>query len=191
MFPKYNFDDSLAAIEKLGKKKELSIHMVRYRLDQLTKDEDDKILSDVDDGANNPNREGQMNDEPIDEFEALIDEQIALSTVQSRTNIRMNDKSFDDLLSTSSFSQANDHLNSTPISSTQIPQFSHSSQTQPPSSQPDMSDEIRARIAENKRKAMAILEQRKADAQEKIRQQDLEEAKKAREISKIYIDDDF
>jgi hypothetical protein len=47
MFPKYNFDDSLAAIERLGKK-EVNTHMVRYRMGQLTKDDDDsRILSDT------------------------------------------------------------------------------------------------------------------------------------------------
>lgn len=190
MFPKYNFDDSLSAIERLGKKKELSVHMVRYRLDQLTKDDDEKILSDADDDINNPNREGQANDEPMDEFEALIDEQIALSTVHSRSNAGMNDKSFGDISSDSAFSKLKENLNTTPLSSTQLPQFSQPSQTQLSSSQPDISDEVRSRIAENKRKAMAILEQRKMEAQQKMKQTEIEAAQKTREISKIFIDDD-
>lgn len=191
MFPKYTFDDSLAAIERLGKKRELNIHMARYRLDQLTKDDDDRVLSDADDdGENNPNRERQ-DDEPMDEFEALIDEQIALSTVQSRTSIGMNDQSFDDISSASAFSQLKDHLNSTPLASTHLPKFSQPSQTQQPSTQSDISDEVRARIAENKRKAMAILAQRKKEAQDEIKQKELEDQQKTCEISKIYIDDDF
>jgi nucleoside 2-deoxyribosyltransferase len=50
-----------------------------------------------------------------------------------------------------------------------------------------MSDEVQARIAENKMRALAIFEQRKKAAEEKKRQED---SQKTREISKILIDDD-
>jgi hypothetical protein len=72
MFPKYNFDDSLAAIERLG----------------------NRIFSDTE-----QNEKGELRntyeEQPIDEFEALVDEQIALSTVKSQTYATINsDRSF-------------------------------------------------------------------------------------------------
>jgi hypothetical protein len=185
MYPKYNFDDTLNAIDRLGKKKEVAVHMTRYRLDQLTKDEDERILSDGDDDEEN--RRDQPVDEPMDEFEALINEQIALTTLHSRTNNDSGmDKSFGNISSISSATKINDRI----ASSTHI---HHQSQpTQPPSStsQVQITDEVRLRIEENKRKALAIRDQRKKEAEEKQRLE-LEESQKAVEVSNIHIDDDF
>lgn len=176
MFPKYNFDDSLAAIERLGKKKEVQVHMTRYRLDQLTKD-DDRILSD--DDAAEKQGESQMNmDEPMDEFEAMIDEQIALTT--NRSNFRGHEKSYGNVSSVSAASLFNDLVASQPSSS----------QQQEIRSQVEISDEIRARIAENKRRAMEILAQRRKEADEKLRQAALVEKQGPQEISNINFDDD-
>lgn len=194
MFPKYNFDDSLAAIERLGKKKEVNIHMVRYRMGQLTKDDDDnRILSDTE-----QNEEGEMRntheEEPIDEFEALIDEQIALSTVQSRTHATINsDRSFGNISLISGIASQNTSI--TPSQQHQEPSTHHqepATQHQEPSqpSQVHLSDEVRARIAENKKRAMAILEQRKKEAEEKRIQEELQEKQKPQKISNIFIDDD-
>ena len=188
MFPKYNFDDSLAAIERLGKKKETAVHMARYRLDQLTKDDDEKIVSD---DENNQNQESHQIEEPMDEFEALIDEQIALSTAHSRSNATMNEKSFGDISGISAISSStkkaivNDHIGSS------TEHFSQPSQSQQiVASQLDITDEVRARIAENKRKALAKLEQRKKEEDDKIRKKQLEEKLRTQEISNINIDDD-
>lgn len=176
MFPKYNFDDSLAAIERLGKKKEVQVHMTRYRLDQLTKD-DDRILSD--DDAAEKQGESQMNmDEPMDEFEAMIDEQIALTT--NRSNFRGHENSYGNVSSVSAASLFNDLVASQPSSS----------QQQEIRSQVEISDEIRARIAENKRRAMEILAQRRKEADEKLRQAALVEKQGPQEISNINFDDD-
>lgn len=197
MYPKYNFDDSLSTIERLGKKRETAMYMNKYRMGELTKDEGQEILEDDENNRN----EGDMNipeDEPMDEFEALIDEQIALSTVHSRTNA---DKSFGNISSISSSTKV--------LSATQAPQPS-ASQTffqptqqasqqasqiedtepfepiQPPATQTEITDEVRARIAENKRKAMAILEQRKKEAAEKAK---LEKESRYQEITDILFDD--
>lgn len=85
MFPKYNFDDSLSAIERLGKKKEMNVHMVRYRMDQLTKDDDQILL----DETENLEEMHVTQEEPIDEFESLVDEQVALTTAHSRMRRRI------------------------------------------------------------------------------------------------------
>lgn len=193
MYPKYNFDDSLTAIERLGKKKEVAVYLARYRLDQLTKNDEERILSDDED--NNEHREGSQNeDAPMDEFEALIDEQIALSTVHSRPEKSfVTDKSFGDLSRISAMStSAKDHMNDRIASSSQhnSSQPILSSTQQAPSIQVEFTDEIRARIAENKRKAMAILEQRKKDEEEKQKQKLLEDKLRTQEISNINIDDD-
>lgn len=183
MFPKYNFDDSLAAIERLGKKKEMNIHMVRYRMDQLTKD-DERNLLDV------PEDLEEMHvtrDEPADEFDALIDEQIALTTAHSRMHAtNVSDRSFDNISGIAS--QYNNSISSTPAPQT------FTSITQPLSSPQtsQISEETRARIAENRLRALAIFEQKKKEAEIKQQQEKMEIEKSAdtpKNIS-IYIDDD-
>lgn len=192
MYPKYNFDDSLVAIDRLGKKKEIAIHMVRYRMDQLTKD-DDVVLSDHEE---NEQQEGEMpEDAPMDEFEALIDEQIALTTVHSRTN---NEKSFGNISGISSSKKLYDQgFNSS--QNIQQSNYSQPSQSiiQPQSQQPEkatqeppLSDEIRARIAENRMKALAIRQQKMKEIEEQERVKRQAERQKSREISNILIDDD-
>lgn len=188
MFPKYNFDDSLNAIDRLGKKKEVAVHMTRYRLDQLTKDDDEKILSDGDEEENR--REDQAADEPMDEFEALIDEQIALTTLHSRTNHSM-DKSFGNISSISSANNLNDRISLS--SQTQLSQTSQTPQALLSSTQNkvEISEEVRARIEENRKRALAIRDQRKKECEEKQKLLDIEENRRAEEISNINIDDDF
>lgn len=195
MFPKYDFDDSLAAIERLGKKKEVAVHMTRYRLDQLTKD-DDIMVSEGEVTENSPNRESHLNDdEPMDEFEALIDEQIALSTVQSRTNTTTKDinKSFGDI-SGISISSNTTKTNMNERISTNTQDFSQPSSSSHPqhslSSQAGITDEVRARIAENRRKAMERLQQRRKEDEEQTRKKQMEEKLRTQEISNINIDDD-
>lgn len=206
MFPKYKFDDSLAAIEKLGKKKETAVHMTRYRLGQLTKDEEVLVATDEEDDVAAPRE-----DEPMDEFEALIDEQIALSTVnQSRT---AHDKSFGNISGIFSSTKIQDRSLGSSQQPSQIQAKSQppasqsiasSQPSQPPKTQipaqPALSDEMRAKIAENRMRAMAIQAQRRQEAEEKARKEAEEEKsrkeqeesqKKIPEISNILIDDDF
>lgn len=191
MFPKYNLDDSLAAIERLGKKKETAVHMTRYRLGQLTKDDDRVILSEEEDDTHKFN-EAHMNlNAPIDEFDALIDEQIALST--NRINNDSVDKSFGNISAISSSAKHYDRVSSTQVypqsQSSQQNQSSQNSQQASAPVQTAVSEEVRQRIAENKRKAMAILEARKKAAEEERKRKELEE--RSQEVSSINIDDDY
>lgn len=129
----------------------------------------------------------------MDEFEAMIDEQIALSTVQSRTNVTMNDKTFDDIsgISAVSSSTKKEHLNERVTeSSEQISQPSLFESQQAVSTQLEITDEVRARIAENKRKALAVREQRRREEEEMIKKKQLEDKLRTQEISSINIDDD-
>ena len=184
MFPKYNFDDSLSAIERLGKKKEMNVHMVRYRMDQLTKDDDQILL----DETENLEEMHVTQEEPIDEFEALIDEQIALTTAHSRMLASsVSDRSFGNISGITS------QQNNTSIPSTTQQTFKPISQPvlQPhQSSQPSqISDETRARIAENRLRALAIYEQKKKEVEQK-KQQDEKNGENRKNISNIFIDDD-
>jgi TIMELESS-interacting protein len=146
MFPKYNFDDSLTKIERLGRKKEIAFHMTRYRLGQLVQEDDNRVLSDNEDDRMEDTLAHEL---PVDEFEDLLNQQIALSSTSHRSN---NDASVS-------------HLNMSSVStSTQIhkpmpqepPLFSQPSQIEVTQPKPQLTDEQKARIEENRKKAMAI-----------------------------------
>lgn len=83
MYPSYKFNDILDNIERLGRKKPLQVHMSRYRLGLVenlsTAASNSKI-----DADDNPD-EIEIS-EPFDEFDALLDKQIALSKVASDTS---------------------------------------------------------------------------------------------------------
>ena len=68
--------------QRLGKKKEMN---ARYRMDQLTKDDDQILLYE----AENLQEMHLTQEEPIDEFESLVDEQVALTTAHSRMRRRI------------------------------------------------------------------------------------------------------
>lgn len=188
MFPKYNFDDSLAAIERLGKKKEMNVHMVRYRMDQLLKEDEDKnLLEDLE--INDDEVLNYPQDEPMDEFEAMIDEQIALTTAQSRLNVTgVSDRSFGNISGISGIGHSTAANVTVATNATQPPQDSQ------PSQPSQLSEEVRARIAANRLRALAILEQKKKEAEEKRVQEEKQAEEKPVEkpahISNIYIDDD-
>ncbi|XP_054082282.1 protein TIPIN homolog [Zeugodacus cucurbitae] len=82
MYPNYKFDDVLTNIERIGKKKSLQVHMSRYRLGMLDnlKTTGDHVQDDEDDGDADA-----AADEPFDEFDALLGEQIAISKIAPRT----------------------------------------------------------------------------------------------------------
>jgi uncharacterized protein YaiL (DUF2058 family) len=131
--------------------------------------------------------ESRAADEPMDEFEALIDEQIALTTLHSRSKNDSMNKSFGNMSSISTSTNLNNRI----ASSTQVHHESQSTQPLPTQNKVELSEEVRARIEENKRKALAIRDQRKKEAEERQKQQELEESQNCREISNINIDDDF
>ena len=221
LYPKYDLDDSLVTIEKMGKKREIQMHMHRYRNDLLTPQSDEFVPSDKEDEM--------LNEEaPMDEFEALIDQQIALSTmtgISRLDNDSMNrsamDAAFDNISGITSLSKV---PSKAPISDLQSSQNSealmftqpNASQSKPNASQsksnasqskPEvsqskpqvtqkeqtrLSDELKAKIAANKQRAMALLETKRAE-QKKLQEE--EEAKRKfptfQQISEVYIDDDF
>lgn len=73
MYPNYSFDDILLNVERLSKKKPLQIHMNSYRQGLLkTADVNNDIVNDDNDAD-------VAADEPFDEFDALIGEQIEIS----------------------------------------------------------------------------------------------------------------
>ncbi|KAG5674667.1 hypothetical protein PVAND_004620 [Polypedilum vanderplanki] len=146
MFPKYHFDDALAKIERLGRKREVQVHMQRYRMDQLTRDDENKVMSDNED--NDMLKDTLANENPVDEFEELLNEQIALSTTHNinATSIS-HDQSFGNMSGISS--------------STQLPRKVAS---------PQVSDEQRVKIEENRKKALEIRAAKLRQAEEKKKQ---------------------
>lgn len=95
LYPRFGFDDSIAAIETLGKKKELQSHMTRYRLGMLEPvlnlEQPEEVLED----------DNEQLAEPFDEMDALLDEQISHAKTPGKTSFRGNNTSFDSLKNTS------------------------------------------------------------------------------------------
>ncbi|XP_067624644.1 protein TIPIN homolog [Eurosta solidaginis] len=85
MYPNYTFEDVLTNVERIGKKKSLQVHMSRYRLGML-----DHLKAAGDQVQDDDEEEGgavsvEQVDEPFDEFDALLGEQIAISKLAPRT----------------------------------------------------------------------------------------------------------
>ncbi|XP_043643080.1 protein TIPIN homolog [Drosophila teissieri] len=186
MYSTYTFDDVLNNIERLGKKKPLQVHMARYRLGQLEQmraheaEAMEEAQDEQQDGAG---------DEPFDEFDALLGEQIAMSRLAPRTphQRKMPTTSSNSTLVTPSFSRGNAVM-STPYSAGNatvdrngapvVPAFDRNGaplapmdisdygQPLPPSQPPTpaakkLSNEQMARIAENRRLAQERLKAKK------------------------------
>lgn len=77
MYPSYKFDDILITVERLSKKKQLQNYMYRYRQGLLN--ENDKEIEHNDNDNDDIIMNNQELDEPYDEFDALINQQIANS----------------------------------------------------------------------------------------------------------------
>lgn len=148
LFPKLDFDDFLEKVEKLGTKKDLQVFIKKYRQDMIS--EDDNLTTQDDMDA----EEDKEQDEPVDEFDMLIAEQIEKqkqamqqSTV-SDTSIN-NEDTFNTLLSQSNITK--------------------NSQSANVSSASQLSDEMKERIERNRQQAI----QRRLS-----RLKEIEEAKK-------------
>lgn len=178
MFPKYDFDDSLAKIERIGRKKEIAVHMTRYRLGDLQREQEGlskEIISD-DEGDNKMHDDSLANELPIDEFEELINQQIALST---------------SALPSTNFSNMSGISNIS--SSTQVPKMSQapleSSQvSQKIDSPPKLTEEQKAIIEENRKRAMALRAER-LKRQEELKKRAEEDNRKSQIISDDHFDD--
>lgn len=151
LYPRFGFDDSLAAIEKLGKKKELQTHMTRYRLGMLEPvlniDQQDDQLDEDD---------NEQLAEPFDEMDALLGEQILKTP--GKPSFRGNNASFDSLKNTSIGSSI---LNTPKFipgkQAASTPYVDHSIPTVSTESRRQLTSEQVAKIAENRRIAQERL----------------------------------
>lgn len=181
MYPTYKFDDVLTNIERLGKKKPLQVHMSRYRLGMLESMKNHGEINEVmDDDEDQPPNTA---DEPYDEFDALLDEQIAISKVAPHTPGKNNTRyagGAADTMANASISSSSSTFSpfsvSNVVSSTQCigkDNLDDSDLATPlPSSQvttpviKNLAAEQLARIAENKRLAQERLAARKRQQQQ-------------------------
>jgi hypothetical protein len=181
MFPKYDFDDSLAKIEKLGRKKEIATLLTQYRLGDLQREQEGlskEIISDDEDKVN----DSLANELPIDEFEELINQQIALST---STLPSANFSNMSGISNISSSTQAPKNVSQQMSQAPQPQQMS-----QKVNSPPKITDEQRAIIEENRKRAMALRAER-LRRQEELKKHEEELKNQQQERSQIISDDHF
>lgn len=160
LYPNYTFDDFVAHVEKLGRKKELQTHMYRYRHGLL-----EDIAKNKDDGGEVANEMGTYMEgvEPIDELDQIIEQQIQNYTMVPRTPTH--DRTFDSIRSsivaTPRLREHQPIEASTPISRSTIPEPND----EPVASTPALTSEQMARIAENRRLAQERLRLKKLEAE--------------------------
>lgn len=159
LYPQLTFDDFVAHVEKLGRKKELQTHMYRYRhdlLEDLSKHKDRDNADAIEDDANH--LEGY---EPIDELDEIIDQQIENYSTMARTPAH--ERTFESIRSS---------VIATPRLREQQPIEASTPIAKPTNAEPDqlaarpaLSSEQMARIAENRRLAQERLKQKKLEAE--------------------------
>lgn len=158
LYPNYTFDDFVAQVEKLGRKKELQTHMYRYRHGLLEDVEKNK-----NDGGEVADEMGSQMEgvEPIDELDEIIDQQIQNYTMP-RTPAH--DRTFDSIRSSIvATPRLREHPPieaSTPIARPTVPE-----PDDVPVARPALSAEQMARIAENRRLAQEKLRLKKLEAE--------------------------
>lgn len=158
LYPNYTFDDFVAQVEKLGRKKELQTHMYRYRHGLL-----EDIAKNKNDGAEGTEEMGSQMEgvEPIDELDEIIDQQIQNYTMAPRTPAH--DRTFDSIRSsivtTPRLREQHPIEASTPIARPTAPESSDVP------ARPALSSDQMARIAENRRLAQEKLRLRKLEAE--------------------------
>lgn len=160
LYPNYTFDDFVAQVEKLGRKKELQTHMYRYRhglLEDVSKEKDGN-------GGEMADEMGSQMEgvEPIDELDEIIDQQIQNYTMVPRTPAH--DRTFDSIRSsivaTPRLREQQPIEASTPIARPSAPAPSDA-----PVSRPALTSDQMARIAENRRLAQEKLRLKKLEAE--------------------------
>lgn len=170
LFPKLDFDDFLERLEKLGTKKDLQVFIKKYRLDMINEDTDIINQDNID------IEENKEQDEPTDEFDLLIAEQIEKQKQvmhQSSFNISTtNNDAFDKLLPGSNI------INSQPMTNN----F--------PSSQ--LSDEVKERIEKNRQQAIQRRLARLKEVKEQAKRKKSEEIEDAQAENKeaLYLEDE-
>lgn len=155
LFPKLQFDDFLDRLEKLGSKKDLQVFVKKYRLDMLNED------NDIIDQVNTDEEEDKAEEEPVDEFDLLIAEQIKLKQTMQQSSsdlsVTNNENAFDKLLSQANTTNA-----------------SQSATTKSTASQ--LSDEVKERIERNRQQAIQRRLAKLKEKEEEIKRRKLEEA---------------
>lgn len=153
LFPKLDFDDFLERLEKLGTKKDLQVFIKKYRQDMINEDND--IINEDNIDA----EENIVQDEPIDEFDLLIAEQIEKQKqVMQQTAINVpttNNDVFDKLLSQSNTTNSQSVTNASTSS--------------------HLSDEVKARIERNRQQAVQRRLARFKEIEEEAKRKKLEE----------------
>nr|XP_033328735.1 protein TIPIN homolog [Megalopta genalis] len=140
LFPKLEFDAFLERLERLGTKRDLQVFITKYRQDMINPD----IVASNEDIVDDDNEKEQ--DEPIDEFDLLIAEQIEK---QKQVSIQSVDKSTADALF--------DELMSQPNNKASQPMKESTSSSQPMkenTSSSQLSDEVKERIERNRQQAL-------------------------------------
>lgn len=154
LFPKLDFDDFLERVEKLGTKKDLQVFIKKYRQDMINEDND--IINEDNIDA----EENIVQDEPIDEFDLLIAEQIEKQKqVMQQTVINVpttNNDVFDKLLSQSNTTNSQSVTNASTSS--------------------HLSDEVKARIERNRQQAVQRRLARFKEIEEEAKRKKLEES---------------
>lgn len=133
LYPKYDFDDCILAIENQGKKKVLGSYMKNFRHDLL---QDDVILNSDDDDDEGPAGPAAAPEIELDEMDRMLSEEIS-----------RRDRTFDDL-GVRALDSTIDSLPSQP------------SMVAPPAASSTLTEEQLQRIEENRRRALARLKQR-------------------------------
>lgn len=157
-YPAYTFDDFIAQVEKLGRKKEMQTHMYRYRhglLEEVTNRNED-----IEDNENMESASQMDGFQPIDELDEIIDQQIQNYSMAPRTPAH--DRTFDSIRSsvvaTPRLREQNPIQASTPVA----PRVEEPSTSM---AAPQITSEQLARIAENRRLAQERLRLKKLEAQ--------------------------
>lgn len=150
LYPKYSFDDTITTIENLGKKRALQTHLIKYRQNML----EDEVQLDANQIEGEDNI--MVNEEPIDEMDALLDQQIALSKLSNTTtNLDTSNNLFDSVRDDHSHRNVSTGISG--IAPFETPPESASNIAPKPTA---LTDEQKARIAENRRIAIERLKAR-------------------------------
>ncbi|XP_058124820.1 protein TIPIN homolog [Anopheles ziemanni] len=159
LYPKYHFDDCVATIEKLGNKKIVQAYMNKYRTGLLQQEIDEAAANRSDDDDDGD--EGVVNHRfnlPLDPLDSMLDEQIAIS--RGRTSLGNTsgiadismDTTFDTIRKDKGLQDGNSSVGPKVV---------------PPESSVSVSDELKAKIEENRKRALEIRKARQlAQAQD-------------------------
>ncbi|XP_076657959.1 TIMELESS-interacting protein [Halictus rubicundus] len=155
LFPKLEFDSFLERVENLASKRDLQVFITKYREDMISPD-DNVMCQDIIDDDNEKEQ-----DEPIDEFDLLIAEQIEK---QKQVNQQSSDTSTADALFDKLMSETNSKASqqSQPVKENAGPS--------------QLSDEVKERIERNRQQALKRREARLKAMEEEAKRKKLGES---------------